>query len=271
MEAKGQRRCGMRIAFTIIFNGLHHLKHNDQYKFLSSHFDYWVVVEGASKSSGSTSWCKKIPANIHKNGASVDGTREFLDQLSSDCKNVIYIPSNGFWESKDHQVNVAIEEIKKITKKCFLWQVDIDEQWKAEDLGAAEEEILLFNYKVGSFRANCYIGKNLMAIGDWGECSTYGYTRLWQWEGEKFIAHEPPILDGLMGKDALLLSPRFNHYNYYFEKDVLFKDQWYGGHEQIYDRWKLINKLPRHMFPLHISNLITGPWGKSSSSIIYVD
>ena len=71
-----------RVAFTIILNGLHHLKHNDYYKFMIDNFDLWVIAEGAVESRGSTSWCKKMPDNLHNNGRSVDGTLEFLTELS---------------------------------------------------------------------------------------------------------------------------------------------------------------------------------------------
>lgn len=259
----------MRIAFTIIHNGLHHLKHNDQYRKILNSFDYWIVVEGAAKSNGSTAWCKEFPSKLHSNGGSIDGTIAFLRTLSKKEPTLIYIESNGFWNSKDDQVNRAIDEVRKITNHCFLWQIDIDEQWEEEAMDFAENELRSKKEKVGAFRADCRIGKNIKAIGDWGEAVTYGYIRLWDWSGERFICHEPPIIEGQMGKDAIMLSQKFVHYNYYFEQDVIFKNEWYGGHEGILDRWRLINSLDKKFFPMHISNLITGEWGKTNSSIVY--
>jgi hypothetical protein len=58
-------------------------------------------------------------------------------------------------------------------------------------------------------------------------------------------------------------------YNYYFKSDVEFKDAWYGGHEGILERWNLLNSLDEKFFPMHISNLITGSWGKTNSAIVY--
>jgi hypothetical protein len=162
-------------------------------------------------------------------------------------------------------VNRAVEEVRKLTDSCYLWQIDIDEQWTAESMTAAEQELTTI---AGSFRADCYVGKQLRAIGEWGECRSYGYIRLWRWSGQNFICHEPPLLDGA-GNDAILLKPRFKHFNYYFEQDVAFKDAWYGGHDGILERWRLLNELPQRNFPLHISNLITGEWGKTNSAIIY--
>lgn len=261
----------MRIVFSIIHNGLHHLHHNNQYQNILKSCDKWVIVEGASCSTGSTKWCNEFPSDLHLNGGSIDGTREFLQFLSSQTDRLIYVPSNGFWESKDHQVNRAIEEVKKITNRCWLWEIDIDEQWDQEQMDFAERELFDSGSKAGCFRAICFLGRNLRAIGDWGEARSSGYIRLWKWEGENFICHEPPIIEGQMGVEPRMLSQVFRHYNYYFDKDVIFKDKWYGGHEGIYDRWKLINSLDKRFFPMHISNLIVGPWGRSNSSIMYVD
>jgi hypothetical protein len=260
----------MRIAFTIIFNGLHHLHHNNQYNKILKSCDKWIVVEGASESNGSTSWCKEISNKYHKNGGSTDGTREFLTCLSKKTDKIVYVPSNGFWESKDAQVNRAIQEVKKITNSCWLWEIDADEQWSVESMKQAELELKTSGNVAACFRSVCKIGRNLQAIGEWGEARTYGYTRLWNWNGEEFACHEPPVLRGTEGTDPILLSPTFTHYNYYFENDVEFKDSWYGGHEGILDRWKLLTSLDKKFFPMHISNLITGEWGKTNSALVFV-
>jgi hypothetical protein len=251
----------MRIAFTIILNGYHHLIHNDYYKKMIENFDYWIIVEGASYSNGSTSWCKEISDLYQKKGRSIDGTVEFLEKISSEHDNVILIKSNGFWKSKDEQVNVAIEEVRKITRQCFLWQVDIDEQWELEDLETAEKELIENDAKTGQFKCMHYVGKDLIAIGEWGEGP---YNRLWKWSGEKFYIHEPPILERGNGKEVSL-SPIFRHYSYFFEKDVRFKNDWYGGHEDILIRW--IDIQNEKKFPIHISRLITGPWGNTNTFI----
>jgi len=259
----------VRIAFTIIHNGLHHLQHNNQYQRILQSVDRWVVVEGASRSNGSTRWCKEFPAHLHANGKSIDGTAEFLRELSANNSKLIYVESDGFWNSKDDQVNRAVEEVRKLTHSCWLWQIDIDEQWTESSMSDAESELEASGQIAGTFRADCRIGNRLRAVGEWGEARTFGYIRLWKWSGQKFICHEPPIIEGQMGIDPKMLSQTFTHYNYYFEQDVAFKDAWYGGHEQILDRWKLINSLHERFFPMHISTFITGEWGKTNSSIIY--
>jgi hypothetical protein len=210
-----------------------------------------------------------MPDEYHKNGGSVDGTREFLQELSKQESKLVYVPSDGFWHSKDVQVNRAIEEVKKITNKCFLWEFDIDEQWTIEALNQAEKEMAEENVKVGAFQSECYIGKNLKPIGEWsGEVPA---RRLWNWEGEFFERHEPPTLFNCDNKKQKTLTPKFKHYNYYFDKDVKFKEKWYRGHNQIHGRWKLINSFSKEKFPMPLSFLITGYWGKTNSQIVWRD
>ena len=251
-----------RVAFTIILNGLHHLKHNNYADFISKHFDYWVIVEGASQNKGSTSWCKEMPSKYHKNGRSIDGTVEYIKDLQKKYHNVVLVHSNGMWESKDIMVNRAIEEVQKITSSCMLWQIDIDEQWAFDQILKSEKELKDSNCKTGKFEVFQFVGHNLVIDGkDW---SGEPFIRLWNWSGEKFNKHEPPTLDTL-DKSIKLLSERMRHYAFYFEQDVKFKDEWYTDHEGLYENWlKLKHEkiLPQHityLFPkfkgsLHISN-----------------
>lgn len=256
----------MKIAFSIILNGMHHLMHNDYYKTMLDNFDLWVVAEGASRSNGTTSWCKLMKEEYHKNGRSVDGTLDFLSSLTKNS-NFKCVTTDGFWHSKDEQVNAAITIIKSVVNKGTLFQVDIDEQWTKNALDLAEQELKDRKLRIGACLADCYVGKNLIAKGDWGELNPTGYIRVWDWKGELFSKHEPPVLDDGSGEFGTLQA-RFKHYNYYFEQDVKFKNDWYSGHEGIYERWKRINSLPDKDFPVHISNLITGNWGQSNTLII---
>jgi hypothetical protein len=258
----------MRIAFTIVLNGLHHIKHNDYYKRILNFFDYWVVVEGASNNTGSTSWCKEFPKDFHNNGKSVDGTNEFLSSIKKEYPNLIHIEPNGPWDNKDVQINKAIETIREITKECILWEIDIDEQWTEDQWRLSEELLLKNNAKTGCFLCNYYVGKDILAIGDWGEGKIVPYRRLWDWKGEYFETHEPPNLKGGNGLGILITNVKFNHYAYYFEQDVLFKNKWYSGHEEIYENWKKLQN--ETTFPKHISYLLgtNTHWGCSNTQII---
>lgn len=258
----------MRIAYTIILNGLRHLKHNDYYKTMIENFDLWVIVEGVANNTGSTSWCRNLPDTYHNNFLSNDGTTEFLDELQSTYGNVKIIrPVHRSWKNKDEQVNVAIAEIKKTASECFLWQIDIDEQWTKEQLCLAESELTSNNGKTGCFYCNFFVGPGLVAKGDWGEGRITPYRRLWRWCGEEFETHEPPKLRGKNGP-GLLLTPRFNHFAYYYKEDVMFKELYYSGYDGLYNRWLDIQTNDFSQ-PQHVSHLLGRNtwWGNTNTQI----
>lgn len=247
-----------RIAFTIILNGLHHLKHNNYGEFLAKNFDYWIIVEGASKNYGSTSWCKEMPSKYHKNGKSIDGTIEYIKKLKNKYNNIIFVESNGLWNSKDDMVNRCVEEARKITNRCFLWQVDIDEVWTKEQIIKSEEELRQNRSKTGKFKVFQFVGENLIAFGkDWAGVP---FTRLWDWSGENFLSHEPPVLN-TPDKSEILLSEKMKHYAFYFEEDVKFKNDWYNDHEGSFEMWKKLKN--EKIFPQHITYLFPNFKGSS--------
>lgn len=258
----------MRVAFTIVLDGLRHLIHNDYWKTMIDNFDYWVIVEGVAKPNGSTYWCKELSPSVYKNYLSVDGTTDFLNKLSSARVKIIR-PDNRPWESKDEQVNAAIQAIKKITNECFLWQIDVDEQWTKEQLAQAEDILTKNNGKTGCFYCNYFVGPNQQVFGDWGEGKIEPYRRLWNWKGEVFESHEPPKLNGNNGP-GLLINVRFNHYAYYFFNDVKFKEIYYSGYDGLYERWL---KVQENKGTIHIRELL-GPniwWSNTNTIIKYTD
>jgi hypothetical protein len=264
----------MRIGFTIIYNGLHHLLHNDYAKKMVGLFDCWIVVEGAAAPNGSTFWCMPL-----ENKISTDGTRGRLLELGPHSP-VIILGNELGWHSKDDMVNAAVRNpiVKRMQEKAqsrfeyvFLWQVDIDEQWTASQMDEAEKELIDNNGNCGCFLANHYVGKNLVAKGQWGEGKgspdnplEFAYRRLWVWEGQQFRTHEPPALNTGNGKEVLL-SQRFNHYSYYFEKDVIFKSKYYKDYEDIHTCWLALQK--ETVFPQPVSCLIGGFWGSTDTVI----
>lgn len=245
-----------RVGFTIILNGEMHLMHNDYADYLASKvFDYWVVVEGACESKGSTRWCSGDNSKYHNNGNSIDNTINILKKLKSKYGDKFdYKIADGVkWESKDVMVNVAIDMIKHKYNEALLWEVDIDEQWKLDDIIENENYLLDNNAKTGLVRFYHYIGYDLIAVGpNWGGNTM---NRLWDWKGEYFATHEPPVLFGGNGLE-IELPKKHNHYSYYFEDDVKFKAEWYGYDKNFFQRWKNIQEIKN--FPISLSFLFPG-------------
>lgn len=237
----------MRIAFTIIYNGKQHLLHNDFAINMAKNFDYWILVEGAANNGGSTAWCNRHKGNIHSD----DGTVDMIEKLKEINKNIVHVSNSRKWNSKDEQVNAAITEIKKLTDKCFLWQVDADEYWTINDIITNEEYLNYFDADAGLVEFDHYVGDGLLAVGDWGSGV---HKRIWKWSGQRFLSHEPPLLEN--EKRSIVCPEKYKHYAYYFEEDVRFKAEYYKGHESVYSGWKYLrDNIDVISFPVHISVL----------------
>lgn len=235
----------MRVAFTIIYNGLHHLKHKGFTEFMLENFDYWAVVEGHSRPGGSTGWCKRLAVPPR----SSDGTHEYLQELSKNNPKLLYFSPGQYHFSKDRQVNAALDLLRPHTKDSFLWEVDADEHWTVEKLEASESHAEKSIANGFCFQFNQFVGLNLVAKGEWGG----GFlNRLWKWKGEIMRTHEPALLMGQRYVEAIP-GILFDHYSYYFKQDVLFKGIYYKGHENVPENWEPLQL--ESTFPVHISKL----------------
>lgn len=78
----------MILTYSIIFNGLHHLKHHNYAEFILQNFDCWIMVEGAAKNLGSTRWYRPMPARFHRRDHSADGTLQFLEKVGRRYDNL---------------------------------------------------------------------------------------------------------------------------------------------------------------------------------------
>lgn len=236
-----------RVAITIAFNAKHHLI--KQERFCNSNFAKWIVVEGPSESVKCTSWCKTIPDDYIVNNHSADGTLEYLTTLTNIKDTnlcLVYRVDNSLWKGKVEMFNAALEHIDF---PCYLWEIDSDEYWTTEQLEHAELLLENTGTSMAAFACNYYLTDQIIVRGTWGESIKDGYRRLWMYEpGQKFLCHEPPILSGHTRMLPPSLTPRFNHYSYYYSDDVKFKTAWYKDHENIYKQWtKICNgeiKLP---------------------------
>jgi hypothetical protein len=130
-----------------------------------------------------------------------------------------------------------------------------------EDIKTAEHRLSLSGYKQGDVQFNHYVGEDRIAVGEWGS----GFvTRLFIWNGEKFKTHEPPRLRGHI-MTYPLEGIKFDHYSYYFAKDIVFKETYYG-YEGLLDNWLSLQESDKETEP--IGSLFTDPshWITNSQS-----
>lgn len=254
-----------RVAFTLCLNAVHHFEHDDYVNRLAPHFERWIFVEGACGNTGSTGWCHpQPPGACTGDGQSVDATRQWLAEAAKRHPNITLVTQDKPWANKDVMVNAALAVLPV---PAWLWEIDADEQWTLQQLAAAEERLLVYGADHGTFECDYYLGPRTLARGFWGEARDHGYSRLWRWDGRRFKSHEPPVLDRGNGR-TLACPQRFRHYAYYFEQDVAYKEQFYGGHEGILARWRRLQALPDSAFPLPIGEFLRHPvFGKTKTTI----
>lgn len=160
-----------------------------------------IVVEGASK---------KAAVISTPDGHSTDGTLESLSQFKTeeDPENKVQIiTKNSFWDGKDEQSQAyAIRATGD-----YLWQVDIDEFYKPEDMIA----ILTMLHSDPNINQ-----VNIQWLNFWGDFNYLvdglflqqhyknldgGVPRIFKWEpGYKYITHRPPTVFDINNNDLSL-------------------------------------------------------------------
>jgi hypothetical protein len=228
----------MRTAISIVLNGMHHLR--EQAEIIPKIFDKWIIVEGATKNVKCSNWCQEMPEDFHdENGNSIDGTKEFLEELSSEFDNVDVYLASGLWEGKVSMFNHGLTNSNP--SDGFLWEIDIDEYWDENKINNTEKIISNTGADCASFLCDYLLSEDIIVRGDWGEGKSGGYKRCWKYKtNSKFKTHIPPVLEGESKCLNWIVTPRFTHLSYYFEDQVKFKSKFYTDHENIYEGWKNI-------------------------------
>lgn len=251
-----------RIAFTLVLNGMPYIR--QQAEILPKLFDEWHIIEGATRPRADTSWCKDIDQKYYNTtkdnfGRSVDGTAEFLDELAEEHDNVfIHLKLGDLWDSKTEMCN----QIAYQMENCILMQFDVDEIWTEDKLNEvlkyAEEEQ---GFHGMLFKCNYFVGEGLVIQNE--DC--YGnnpgeWCRLWK-IGPKtsWRSHEPPRIHGLtdfLSRDFTKNKGWiFDHYAYYLESQVAFKENFYGYTGAV-ESWKRLQN--NKEFPCLLRNYL--PW-----------
>jgi hypothetical protein len=255
----------MNIAFTLVLNGMPFIR--QQMEIIPQVFDHWYIVEGVALPVKDTSWCRPAASEFYDaDYLSIDGTRQFLDEINSDKITVI---RNGGkpWEGK---VDMCNSFMHLLPANTTLMQIDVDEIWNPQILTK------LFNFSADvaqdfqmCFRCNYFVGPDIKIISQ----NTYGdmpyeWYRLWRIvePGARWQAHEPPTLNRAFSTlDKSFTSSQgwlFDHYAYVNENQVRFKENYYGYAGAVAS-W---NRLQTHQeFPCALRNHL--PWVQDNAII----
>jgi glycosyltransferase involved in cell wall biosynthesis/predicted O-methyltransferase YrrM len=237
--------------FTICLNGEPYIRHHiEQFKELPFQW-HWHIIEGAAQLVNDTSWSVprggNLPNQFHRNGLSIDGTTEYLDELARAYPENVSVyrkPRGQLWDGKIEMVNAPLPYI---VDDCVLWEIDTDELWTAEQL-VAGRKLFLDNpdSTAAYYWCWCYVGPDLVISNRYvyGNIPEKEWLRTWRFRpGMMWATHEPPMLVEHMGnnqwRDVAQVKPMlhaqteaaglvFHHCAYALQRQVRFKQDYYG-------------------------------------------
>jgi hypothetical protein len=211
-----------------------------------------IVIEGGHESTKSVTTA---------DGHSIDGTLQSLYEFKEeeDPENKLQIiTKKGHWPQKDELGNDRTPQCQAYAERAtgdYLWQIDIDEFYKPEDMQAVIN--LLLNdpsISMVSFMTYTFWGGIDYVADCWQlRRGSAEYHRLFKWgKNYKYVTHEPPTvidemgrnlreLKWVRGKDLLKKNIFMFHYSLLFpaqvmQKTVLYKEEKPDYCEKI-DKW----------------------------------
>ncbi|PKM92501.1 MAG: glycosyltransferase family 2 protein [Euryarchaeota archaeon HGW-Euryarchaeota-1] len=224
-----------KISFGIIvLNGMPFVKYCLRQLYPFAH--EIIVVEGASVNA------KEIAT---KNGHSTDGTLEALNEFkkNEDPENKLKVITNeGFWSEKDEQS----QSYAKVATGDYLWQVDVDEFYKEEDIKIVldmlqnDPEITAVSFKQMTFWGGFdYFVDGWLFREESAKYWAQRYNRLFKWgQGYRYVTHRPPTVHNsegvnlhnikwVKGDEFILKTVFLYHYSLVFPKQVIEKCRYY--------------------------------------------
>ena len=207
-----------------------------------------IIVEGA---------CEGASFAATKHGHSSDGTLAVLHHMQKyeDPENKLVIVKaqdegheNGFWPGEKDEQSRAYA--KRATGD-YLWQVDVDEFYKDEDIAAvkrmlAEDPTIT---AVSFIQKQFWGGFDFLVYGKRHQKGGEQYHRLFKWEdGSEYRSHRPPqvynstgidtrSIHWIRGKQLAKRGIYLYHYSFVFPSQVLRKAAYYQNSE-----WSMIKE-----------------------------
>lgn len=264
--------------FTIVLNGEPFIRyHINVLKQLPFKW-HWHIVEGVAELKHDTAWSVplggRVTDTLHNRGLSNDGTTEYLDELASKYSENITIyrkPRGVLWDGKLEMVSAPLP---KINDECILHEIDADELWTFSQLYEIRQMFLENQTKTAAYYwCHFFVGENLVTTqkNAYSKNPSYEWIRTWKFKpGHRWLSHEPPNLckqteDGRW-EDLAKINPFmhdetesrdlvFQHYAYVTEKQLEFKEIYYGYKDAV-KHWKLLQELSS--FPAYLRDYL--PW-----------
>jgi len=228
-----------------------------------------IVVEGA---------CIAAAGVATPDGHSSDGTLETLYQFQAeeDPENKMQIITrDGFWSEKDEMSQAYSQR----ATGDYLWQVDIDEFYRPEDMRTVLEMLSHApRITTVSFQQITFFGGfNYITDGWYLRRGGEIFHRLFKWGvGYEYITHRPPTVHDNLGRnlreinwvDGYTMARRgiyLYHYALVFPKQVLDKCTYYSmaewaTHARSAQEWAQRNYLDLEE-PFKVHNVYSSPSG----------
>ncbi len=227
-----------RISFGIIvLNGEPFIRYNLRALYPFAH--QIIVVEGAAPAAADVATA---------DGHSRDGTLASLRQFKAteDPENKLHIVTrSGFWSEKDEMS----QAYARLATGDYLWQVDIDEFYKSEDMQVvltmlrADPSITAVFFKQLSFWGGFDYISDSWYLRQVQEQGPGIVPRIFKWgAGYHYAAHRPVVVCDDRGRDLRHVRPvngkdlahkgiYMYHYSLVFPHQVLDKSIYYGQAE----------------------------------------
>ena len=165
-----------------------------------------VVVEGGHEDT---------QAVATPDGHSIDGTLEALRRFKAEedpLDKVEIVTRDGFWPKTDELGRHRTAQSRAYAERAtgdYLWQVDIDEFYRPEDMAAVLSMLGTGPHVTAvSFRTRTFWGRPQYVADCWElRRGARDYHRLFKWgAGYRYVTHEPPTVIDSMGRDLRTLS-----------------------------------------------------------------
>jgi hypothetical protein len=263
--------------FTIVLNGEPFIRyHLDVLRELPFRW-HWHVVEGVASLVHDTAWSLagggRVDDDLHRGGLSNDGTTAYLDEIAAfePARISLYRPPAGIWDGKREMVSAPLA---KIREECLLWQLDVDELWTSEQISRMRDLFLEQPQRSAAYYwCDYFVGPEAVVTTryNYAQNPSVDWLRTWRFRpGDRWEAHEPPTLVRPrqramdIGKAKPFLHDEteragavFQHFAYATERQVRFKERYYG-YTGALEHWRKLQSATMARGPVRLADYL--PW-----------